>query len=213
MEKKSKNLLFSMSLRRCRFFVRHLVVLLVCIICVDVKFYFLFLSFHFSLFTFVIRSILMYAMCELHFHDNENISFLQLSTHLKLVAMFLFAYLFNITSKVCLHFTCIGLIFYFPKRSCWTCMFTASLFVSFSSKWNAVWSWDVMFNYLQWLIKTACSFWNNRWKPIIWYTQNFQGWKILVCMIWEWLLIFLALKICNVTISLVSIHSTLKKVT
>uniref|UniRef100_A0A7N2RFC3 Protein TAR1 n=1 Tax=Quercus lobata TaxID=97700 RepID=A0A7N2RFC3_QUELO len=43
----------------------------------------------------------MYAMCELHFHDTENISFIQLSTHLKSDAMFLFAYLFNITSKVC----------------------------------------------------------------------------------------------------------------
>ena len=58
-KKKSKNLLFSMSLRRCRFFVRHLVVLLVCIICVDVKFYFLFISFHFSLLSLGVYSCML----------------------------------------------------------------------------------------------------------------------------------------------------------
>lgn len=58
-KKKSKNLLFSMSLRRCRFFVRHLVVLFVCIICVDVKFYFLFLSFHFSLLSLGVYSCML----------------------------------------------------------------------------------------------------------------------------------------------------------
>ena len=58
-KKKSKNLLFSMSLGRCRFFVRHLVVLLVCIICVDVKFYFLFISFHFSLLSLGVYSCML----------------------------------------------------------------------------------------------------------------------------------------------------------
>ena len=48
--------------------------------------------------------------------ENENIFFLQLSTHPKSVTMFLFVDLFNITSKVSLYFTSIGLMFYFFKK-------------------------------------------------------------------------------------------------